>query len=106
MKFDVSNVNWLVRHKYIKAIQIIGANMQMYGHFDSFDIVDRNSEVIDNITNIYEFLKCVYRYYHSRKLYNPRYGNSLQRQNAVKDIIKSSIDDQSYALGMLWIDSQ
>ena len=41
-----------------------------------------------------------------RELYNPRYGNSLQRQNAVKDIIKSSIDDQSYALGMLWIDSQ
>lgn len=106
MKIDISNINCIVKRKYIKAIQIIGVNIQMYGHFDPFDIVDNNSEVIDNITNIYEFLDYVYKFYHSKRLYNPRYGNDLQRQNGVKDIIKSSIDDQSYILGMQWIDSQ
>lgn len=106
MKIDISNVNCIEKRKYIKAIQIIGADIQIYGHFDPFDIVDENSEVIDDITNIYEFLNCVYNFYHNKKLYNPRYGNDLQRQNDIKDVIKSSIDDQSYTIGMQWIDSQ
>lgn len=92
-----------------RAIELIGTNIETYGHFESFMIPYENGSAVDSEGDVTEeeFLKLVYDYYYTDRL-NDSYcdgtRDGIQEAKAVKRFVKKRAP--RYDLGKEWLDNQ
>lgn len=86
------------------ALNYIGANIQIYGHFVCYSVPYRNGESITTTREISrdEFLALTYEYLSTDRV-NCDYGNDMSEQSATKRFIMSRVNDQSISLGATWV---
>ena len=86
------------------ALNYIGANIQIYGHFACYSVPYRNGESITTTREISreEFLALTYEYLSTNRV-NCDYGNDMAEQSATKRFIMSRVNDQSISLGATWV---
>lgn len=91
-----------------QTVKIIGANVQIYGHFEVYKIPYSNGNGIhsERDVTIEEFLELVDGYYNDKKLCNFDYGDDLSDQNRTKNFIIKRINDESFKLGKEWLEHQ
>lgn len=92
---------------YNKAIEFIGAHIQVYGHFEVYAIPDENGVSISNETEITkdDFLRLTLEYFTDKTRINYNYGDDLKDQNAIKRFIKNRINSDSLNLGVEWLNN-
>ena len=88
-----------------QAIEIIGTNVKIYGHFKIYSVPNENQVGISNNEDmkIVDFLAKITNYYNNKKLLNLDYGDDLKDQNATKRFILKNIDDSSLEEGFNYI---
>lgn len=87
--------------------QFIGAHIQTIGYFSLYMIPDVNGKgVRDYAMSWEEFVACAYDYIHTPYMVNKDYGDGTPDQSAMKKYIKSMINDDSFTLGVNWIQKQ
>lgn len=93
--------------KYGLAVDIIGCNIETYGHFEVYTIPDETETGISDEwakANPNAFLQYVEDYYKNRKAINRDYGDDLKEQNATKRFLLSRVNKEKHKdLGMKWI---
>lgn len=90
-----------------EAIEIIGANIQTYGHFECYQIPYENGKPIRNESDVTldNFLNLLHEYYNSGRL-NEDYGEDAKEWNSIKRFIKKKVNNLSYDIGKEWVDNQ
>lgn len=92
-----------------QAISLIGTNIQVYGHFESYDIPDERGKgvVSENMVTMEDFLRLTYDYYNSKRINYDYYTDSDAKDcSAVKRFIKKKVNGDSYNVGLEWVESQ
>ena len=90
-------------HQYA-AIQIIGASIQTYNHFEDYSIPDETSKGLDKQKlSKDKFLEYVYNYYVDKSSINLDYGDDLKYQNDCKTFMINRINENSYEVGKDWL---
>ena len=86
------------------ALNYIGANIQIYGHFACYSVPYRDGKAIMTEREIDrdEFLKLTYEYLSTDRL-NRDYGDDVSEQNVTKRFIMSRVNAQSIQLGATWV---
>lgn len=90
-----------------KVTEIIGANIQIYGHFAIYNIPYEDSSSITNESDVTkeEFIRLTYDYYHSDRL-NANSGDDVKESNQIKRFIIKRINNSSYEIGKNWLENQ
>lgn len=94
--------------KYREAIEIIGAHVVIYNHFDAYEVTDAKGTpyTIDMLkANPEKFLLDVATFHKSKHLLNPNYGDDLKEQNQIKRFILSRLSKDRvtcYKAGIEW----
>lgn len=86
-----------------RSVEIIGANIQIYGHFEAYQIPDNIGRSLSCKVSLEYLLKYIDLYYNSKTSMNYDYGDNLKEQNAVKRFIIKRINNSSYDVGVEWI---
>lgn len=86
------------------ALNYIGANIQIYGHFDWYSIPNRTGKSIKTTREISrdEFLALTYEYVSTNRV-NCDYGKDMAEQSSTKRFVMSRVNDQSISLGATWV---
>lgn len=92
----------------IESIQIIGAAIQVYGHFEVYTIPYGDGKSIVNEADVTkdEFLRLTYEYFTNKNRINYDYGDDLKHQNQVKKFIRDRINCESLSIGDSWMKSR
>ena len=92
--------------KQVKAIELIGAEIETYGHFASYSIPDESGKGITNESLLSKeaFLDLVYEYFYSKRM-NYDYFEDEKECQSVKSFVKKRVKDTSYQTGLEWVDS-
>jgi len=93
------------------AIELIGANVQTYGHFCDYDVVYRNTEGVSveadiRSMHLISFLHVVYLYYHDNTLRHESYHENLSESNSFKHFIFKRVNSDSFNVGLDWVRKQ
>lgn len=94
----------MLSEKQIKAIELIGAEVETYGHFACYSIPDESGKGITNesLLSREAFLDLVYEYFYSKRM-NYDYFEDAKECREVKSFIKKRVKDTSYETGLEWL---
>lgn len=101
MKIDTKHLS----EEQNEAVKLIGANIQVYGHYATYSCPDESEKAISKDITIKEFLNFVYDYYYTDRL-NRDYGDDIKEQKSNKNFLKKRVNENSFNIGIEWIESE
>ena len=87
-----------------KAIEYIGANIQIYRGFDFYFIPDEGGSELYPPVSKKRLLQLVYEYYHKRDRFTPSDLCDVEDAKECKRFLKSRVNDESYQIGLDWLE--
>lgn len=93
-------------NKYEFALMLIGANILLYNHFDTYMIPNDNGSGIFTVQNSELFLQMIEKYYKTKNMLNRDYGIDLDEQNKTKKFIikyANKYKDETFQKGVDWV---
>ena len=88
------------------ALELIGANIQAYGHFLGIEVLDANGHSFEKLTDFTkeEVFQMVVDYYDLNKnLYSISDQDNITEARGCKRFIKKHINDESLNIGLEWL---
>ena len=87
------------------ALNYIGANIQIYGHFECYAVPNRDGKSIVSTIEISrdEFLALTYEYVSTDRVNRDYVDEDMSEQRAIKRFVMSRVNAQSISLGATWV---